>query len=215
MLTHSQTAESNIKNEQTPWRKPWSTYWPSEIKPQCGVVCFALVCLGSSGSSHSPETRMWGSLNWIDCRRDYKWLFVSVWPCNELPTCPGRHPALSLWQLQPTPPVESRYRQKVDEMLYWSESESCTFNHMTNVMTSIVNGLRLLLTVSLLPRSQRSLQHTEHAQCRLHAAVKVRVAEAVAAADQQRAIQDGHATWTVRHGGLNLQESESESVLLL
>lgn len=51
----------------------------------------------------------------------------------------------------------------------------------------------------VLAASQRGPQHTEHAQCGLHTAVEVGVSEGVAAADEQRAVEDGHLTRTVRH----------------
>lgn len=58
---------------------------------------------------------------------------------------------------------------------------------------------------------QRGFQHTEHAQCRLHTAVEVGVAERVATADEQRLFEDSHATRTIRHRGQDLQEEQKGS----
>lgn len=69
-----------------------------------------------------------------------------------------------------------------------------------------------ILVLEALPVvSKRGLQHTEHAQCRLHAAIEVGVAEGVASADEQRAVEDGHLTRTVRHRGQHLQEGREGS----
>lgn len=62
----------------------------------------------------------------------------------------------------------------------------------------------------VLVASQGGLQHTEHTQCRLHAAVEVGVAEGVAATDKQRAVEDGHLTRTVRHRDQHLWEGFAE-----
>lgn len=54
--------------------------------------------------------------------------------------------------------------------------------------------------------SQRGLQRSEHAQCGLHAAVKVGAGERVATTNERRPVEDAHMTGTVGDRGQDLQE---------